>query len=152
MTDVKDITLEAAQPVKAVFNQGADRDGKVTLSPALSKGGNVYWRTPGGPKAVKFGIKVVPPKGFTGLPDRVRLENLNGVSIGGQELTLTPDMTTDGRPKVAGSKVVDVPSGDTTVQRLLQVSISVTKDQNWQLKCSASGLGGGEQEAAALFE
>jgi hypothetical protein len=149
MSEDKDITLEAATAVKALFHQGADRETRLPMLQKLSKSGNVYWTVPG--QRGMFGLAVRPPKGFTDLPDRVRLESLNHVTVGDEYIQLTRDVTEDGRPKVTGSKVVTVPGQEGEVKRLLQVTISLRQDFTWNVKCSAIGLGGGA-EAVSLFE
>jgi len=153
MSKTTDITLDTAEPIKAVFSQGADREGKVPLSPLLSKGGNVYW---GLAKARgMFGVAVTPPKGFTDLPTKVRLVDSNGTGVGGEEIFLARGTTQDGRLRVSGSKLVTVPQTDgASVERLLQVTVSVRKQGDWNMKVSAinSGGGGGGSQAVDLFE
>ena len=144
----KDITLEQAEKVRAVFYQGADRSARIPLTPMLSKSGNVYWGIPQS-KGV-YGVGVNAPQGFTDLPDRVELESVNGTKVGTEAITLKREQTEDFRPKVSGGKRVTVPqTSGADIERTLQVNISLRKKGGWNLKVSA--IGGGV-EMLDLFE
>lgn len=107
--------------------------------------GNVYFAVAkvnksGVRKPSPYGIRIAPLADT--LPDKVTIFGL-GDQGEGTVVHLEKGVTDDNRANATGGGKVALPNG---LERTARVSISRTKDGNWNLKAAATGSGGGSAQ------